>query len=322
MTNKEIYRKTLTFSLRRFWIDVLAFILLAGFAGAGFLVMDKVNDKGLIGLLIGLVIGIIVLIVITRFVSYRYKAGQIAMMTKGVTEGKLPDDVLAEGKAVVKERFTTVAAYFAATAVIKGIFNQIGRGLTKVGNAVGGQTGGNVADAVNSAIQVVVAYLCDCCLGWVFFRREQKAMRATAEGAVLFFKHGKTLVKNLGRIFGMGLASLVLIGGAFFGIFYLIFSQFPAAFERLTAEAAEFAARTETALPAFMNDPGTVLLICAAVAALLLWNTAHSVFVRPFILTGVLRNYLESGIADMPRESDFDALDSKSPKFAKLHAGL
>ena len=52
--------------------------------------------------------------------------------------------------------------------------------------------------------QVVVAYLCDCCLGWVFYRKAQGAAKATCEGAVLFFRHGKTLARNLGRVFGMG----------------------------------------------------------------------------------------------------------------------
>ena len=160
MTNKEIYRKTLTFSLRRMLIDILAFLLLGAFCTAGFLLMDKFNNKGLIGLGIGLVIGIIVLAIILRFVSYKYKAGQIAMMTRGVTEGTLPEDVLGEGKAAVKERFTTVAAFFAVTGVIKGIFNQLSRGLTSVGNAIGGDAGGTVGSVIGSGVQTAVSAGC------------------------------------------------------------------------------------------------------------------------------------------------------------------
>ena len=318
MTNKEIYRKTLTFSLRRLLFDLLAFLLLGAFCGAGFLLMDKINNKGLIGLAIGFVIGVIVLIIVLRYISYTYKAGQIAMMTKGVTEGELPDDVLGEGKAVVKERFKTVAAFFAVTRVIKAVFSQLSRGLTSVGNAVGGDTGGTVGSVIGSGIQVVVGYLCDCCLGWVFYRKEQKATKATCEGAVLFFKHGKTLLKNVGRIFGMSLLFLVLIGGAFFGIFYGVFSLFPKAFELLTAEIAEAAVRLETELPAFMSDPKIVMLIAAGIAALIVWGILHSVFVRPFVLVGVLRNYMESGVNDIPTEESFAMLDSKSSKFKKL----
>ena len=88
--------------------------------------------------------GIVALILISRFISYALKAGQIAMMTRGVSEGELPDNVIKEGRRVVKERFATVAAFFAITGVIRGIFNQIGRGVTKLGESIGGDTGGAI----------------------------------------------------------------------------------------------------------------------------------------------------------------------------------
>jgi hypothetical protein len=46
----------------------------------------------------------------------------------------------------------------------------------------------------------------------------------------------------------------------------------------------------------------------------------HSVFIRPFILVGVLRNFTASGIKDMPTEEEFNTLNNKSPKFAKLYS--
>lgn len=321
MTNKEIYSLTIGFSVRRLLFDILAFVIMAALAAAGFFIAEKTADNGLIGLGIGAIIGIIVLVIMLRYISYTYKAGQIAMMTRAITEGRLPEDVIGEGKRVVKERFATVAIFFAATNVIKGIFQQLGRGLTGLGRAVGGDSGESVASAINSAIQVVVAYLCDCCLGWVFYRKDQGAAKATCEGAVLFFRHGKTLARNLGRVFGMGLASLVVIGGVFSGIFYLIASRFPTTFEQLAREMAQIAA-TDTDIPAFLTNPSSLMLAAAVIAGVILWNIIHSAFVRPFVLTGVLRNYLESGMNEIPTEASFAMLDSKSSKFAKLHGEL
>jgi len=321
MTNKEIYSLTIGFSVRRLLFDILAFVIMAVLAAAGFFIAEKTADNGLIGLGVGAIIGIIVLVIMLRYISYTYKAGQIAMMTRAITDGRLPEDVIGEGKRVVKERFATVAIFFAATNVIKGIFQQLGRGLTGLGRAVGGDSGESIASAINSAIQVVVAYLCDCCLGWVFYRKEQGAAKATCEGAVLFFKHGKTLARNLGRVFGMGLASLVVIGGVFSGIFYLIASRFPATFEQLAREMAEIAA-TDGDIPAFLTNPSMLMLAAAVLAGIILWNIIHSAFVRPFVLTGVLRNYLESGMNEIPTEESFAMLDSKSSKFAKLHGEL
>ena len=322
MTNKEIYKKTLVFSVKRLLVDFIGLLLLVGMCFLGFLILDKSVDQGLIGLVIGLIAGIIIMAIISHFVSYALKAGQIAMMTKGITEGTLPDNVYAEGKAIVKKRFSTVAAFYAVTNVIKGIFNQLGKGITAVGEMVGGDAGSTVGSAISSVIQVVVAYLCDCCLGWVFYREGTSAAKATCEGAVLFFKHGKTLAKNMGRIFGMGIVSLLVISAGFTGIFYLIFMLMPGAFSALSNEIVQISKDMDSTPPDFLTNPTTLMIVAAAVLGVILWTIIHSTFIRPFVLTGVLRNFIESGKNDIPSESSFSMLDKKSSKFAKLHSEL
>ncbi|MBQ6075510.1 MAG: hypothetical protein IJK86_05070 [Lachnospiraceae bacterium] len=321
LDNKTIYRKTLVFSLRRLLWDLLSIAVFAAICGAGFLLADKLSDNGLIGLLIGAVAGLIVLVIVMRFLSYRYKAGQIAMMTRGITEGELPNDVLGEGRRVVKERFVTVAAFFAATKVISGIFDQLGRLITKAGEAIGGDTGSAVGSAVSAVISTIVRYLCDCCLGWVFYRKDVKSMRATCEGAVLFFRHGKTFAKNMGRVFGIGLASLLVIGGVFGAGAYLIFAQFPQTFVRISQEFVEMAAKNPD-IPAFLTNPSTAMIAAAALVGAAFWAILHSVFIRPFVLVGVLRNYINSGMNDIPDEESFRLLDGKSKKFRTAHAEI
>ena len=151
MDNMTVYKKTIGFSLRRMLWDLIAVIVLAGCCVLGFMIANKSNH-GIIGLLIGALVAIVILVVMMRWVSYKYKAGQIAMMVRGVTEGNLPDDVIGEGKKVVKERFVTVAAFFAVTGVIKAIFNEIGRAITRLGESIGGDTGSAVGGAVSSVI--------------------------------------------------------------------------------------------------------------------------------------------------------------------------
>lgn len=325
MTNTEVYRKTLKFSTRIFLWDTLAFLVLAGCAAGGFFGAEKLWDKGLIGLGGGLLIGIVIIVIMLRYVSFTYKAAQIAMMTRGVTEDALPDDVIGEGKKAVRERFTTVALYFAATSLIKGIFRQIGHGITKLGESIGGDTGNAVGSAISGAISVVVAYLCDCCLGWIFFRKDEKAGRATLQGAALFFKHGKTFIKNMGRVAAVGTVSLLAIGGAFFAIAYVICLQFPDAFRSLAGEITNaFANGSATSKSAWLQDilknPTTLTIFVAVVVALFFWRVIHSTLVRPFVLVGVLRNYIQSGIEDMPTEQSYEAVAKISPKFRKLQA--
>lgn len=320
MDNKAIYKKTIGFSLWRVLWDLLATVILIGFIVAGFYIADGAANSGLIGLAIGAVLGGICAYIIVHFVAYTYKAGQIAMMTEGVIKGKLPEDTIKAGKAIVKKRFTTVAGYYAATGVIKGIFNQIGTGITAVGQAVGGDTGGAIGGTISSVINTIVAYLCDCCLGWVFYRSDITAPKATCEGAIIFFKHGKTLAKNLGRVFGISLASFAIIGGVFFGITYLVLQAFPDAMTALSNEIVEISTSGE--VPEFVYNTTILALVCSAIVGIVMWSILHSTFVRPFILVGVLRNFIESGKSETIKESDYAELDKKSAKFAKAHADV
>ena len=320
MDNKAIYKKTIGFSLWRALWDFLGVLAFASFTVAGFVVADKAANQPLAGLAIGALLGGIAAWLILHFIAYTYKAGQIAMMTEGVTKGKLPEDTIKAGRQIVKERFATVAAYYAITGAIKGIFQQIGTGITAVGQAVGGDAGGTVGSTISGVINTIIAYLCDCCLGWVFYKQDKKATQATLEGAAIFFKHGKTFIKNLGRIFGISLISFLVIGGVFFGITYLILQAFPDAMSSLSQAIAGIAADGTSEVPAFLTDVTTLTLICSGIVGVIMWSILHSTFVRPFILVGVLRNFIKSGDQEKITEKDFATLDQKSKKFAKLHA--
>ncbi|MBQ9017322.1 hypothetical protein IJ103_03740 [Candidatus Saccharibacteria bacterium] len=320
MNNKSIYKKTISFSFWRVLWDLLALVAFGLFAGAGFVIADQSSNAGIVGLAIGAILGGIAAGVILHFFAYTYKAGQIAMMTKGITEGKLPENVVKEGKAIVKKRFATVAAYYAITGAIKGVFQQIGKGITAVGKAVGGDNGGAVGSTVASVIDTIIAYLCDCCLGWVFYKKDKGAVNATLEGAVIFFKHGKTLIRNLGRIFGISLISFLVIGGIFMGITYLIVQAFPEGMSAFSASIAENIAQKGNEVPEFIYNITLFNVVFSAIIGVIMWAILHSTFVRPFILVGVLRNFIESGDETKMSETDLDEIEQKSKKLAELRA--
>ena len=320
MDNKSIYKKTIGFSLWRVLWDFLGTVAFFGFAAAGFVIADKTTNYGLVGLAIGAVLGGVAAWLILHFIGYTYKAGQIAMMTEGVVEGKLPENTIEAGKKVVKERFATVTAYYFVTGAIKGIFNQIGNGITAIGQVVGGDNGGAIGGTISGIINTIIAYLCDCCLGWVFYKKDEKATKATLEGAAIFFKHGKTLLKNLGRIFGISLISFLVIGGIFFGITYLILQAFPDAMGALQSEIAQLFTENGEAVPEILQSVLTLNLACSAIVGIVIWSMIHSTFVRPFILIGVLRNFINSGKEEKISEKDMEEVSKKSKKFAKLQA--
>ena len=316
MTNFQVYRKTLPFSFIIFLVSLLSIAQLVGFCVAGFFIGNNGEEyRAFVGLGIGFVIGILVAIAIDYLVLNRIKAGQIAMMTKGVADDKLPDHVVKEGFSEVRGRFAKITAFFVVTNLIKGMFRQIGRALNGVGRMVGGQAGDTVTSVIDSAVQILLGYLCDCCLGWVMYRKDQGVTKSACEGAVIFFKNGKTLFRNIGRIFGMGILSFVVVGGALFAGSYLIFAQFPTIFAELSTAIQNLHIED---LPTWVYDTRNLTMVICAIGSIVLWSTIHSVVGRPFILVGVLRNFMAAGKANIPTEEDFKVLDSKSSKFAKL----
>ena len=319
MTNFKVYQKTLSFSLVSFLWDLLGFLVVVGCGTAGFFLLNRTTEMAILGLILGVVVGGIGAFLISLFITNRYKCAPIAMMTKGVTEGNLEDNTFRAGLDEMKGKFGKITAFFFITRAIKGIFKQIGRGVNQLGTAVGGSTGNAVTSTIDTAIQILIGYLCDCCLGWIFFRKDINSFKAGCEGAVIFFKHGKTLIRNVGRIFGMGLLSLVVIAGAVTGILFAIFSALPAMFQTLANEIAEIGVRNSIDFPEFLMNPTILSLVIAAIIGIVFWSMIHSVFIRPFILVGVLRNFMAAGQKNMPTEADFKTLDEKCPKFSKLY---
>ena len=319
MTNFQVYKKTLSFSFLMFVVGLLALAILVGTSVGGFYLANTSTDKALIGLAVGFAIGVVLVVLINYLIINRIKAAQIAMMAKGVTDGKLPDHVFSGGFKEVKGRFAKLTLFFFVIGAIKGVFNQIGRGINRFGTAVGGDTGNAITGAINTGIQVLIGYLADCCLGWVMYNKNESMAKAACEGAVIFFKHGRTLIKNIGRIVGMGLLSFLVICGGIFGMMYGISTLFPGLYDLLIQEISEAAIRSGGTVPYVFTQPFYLMLIVSAFAAVMLWSMIHSVVGRPFILVGVLRNFMASGLADRPKESDFAKLDSASPRFRKLH---
>ena len=320
MTNFQVYKKTLPFSFIEFGVSLISLAILVGCCTGGYFIANNgESSRALIGLAIGFVVGIIFMIVISYLVLNRIKAAQIAMMTKGVADDKLPETgVVKAGFDEVKGRFAKLTVFFLVTGAIKSMFRQVGRAINGVGRMVGGQAGDTVTSVVDSAVQTLLAYLCDCCLGWVMYRKDKGIATAACEGAVIFFKSGKTLFRNIGRIFGMGALSFVLVGGALFGGLFAITSLFPNMWITLSNEIIEALQRSGTDIPEFFYNVTALKAFACGILAIIVWSMIHSVVGRPFILVGVLRNFMAVGLKDQPTEADIKELENKSPKIALL----
>lgn len=317
MGNVEIYRKTLRFSVMRLLVTILGIFIIVALPLATFLVTAGIGEVACaVATFVAFIVGIVVFVLIIRYCGYLFTAAQVAMITEGVSKGTLPDDVYAAGKQAVKRRFVTASVYFALWSITKAITNQITAGLNALGRvADAGNNAGpasTVAGIVSTVISVVLEYLNYCSLGWVFLNADHSPFKSTCDGAVVYFQNWKTLLQNAGKVIGITAVSLVVIGGAFFGLGYLALGSIPS----LTAVLADLDA-SATLDDGSAVPPGTSLIILCVVVALLLWGGIRSAFVKPFILISVMRRYIEAGLANPPKVDLYGKLAGMSAGFRK-----
>ena len=263
---------------------------------------------------IGFIVVLIVFAVVVHFGGYLLIAGQVAMITKGVAEGDLPADVYGEGKRAVKRNFVRASAFYGLWNITKAITNQISSGMNALARSVDGSNATGpasiIASIVSTIVSVVLEYLNYCSLGWVFLHEDQSAFKSTCDGAVIYFQNWKTLMKNAGKVIFVTLVSLAIIGGAFFGVAYLLLSGI----EPLTSVLSEIdaAATLEdgTTLPA-----GTTLLVLCGIIALILWSSIHGAFIKPYLLVSVMRRYIEVGRGTTPQVDVYEKLSGMSKGF-------
>lgn len=317
MGNVEIYRKTLRFSVMRLLVTILGIFIIVALPLATFLITAGMSEVACaVATFVAFIVGIAVFALIIRYCGYLFTAAQVAMITEGVSKGTLPDDVYAAGKQAVKRRFVTASVYFALWSITKAITNQITAGLNALGRvADAGNNAGpasTVAGIVSTVISVVLEYLNYCSLGWVFLNADQSPFKSTCDGAVVYFQNWKILLQNAGKVIGITAVSLVVIGGAFFGLGYLAFGSIPS----MTAVLADIDAAA-TLDDGSSVPPGTSLIILCVIVALLLWGGIHSAFVKPFILISVMRRYIEAGLANPPKVDLYGKLAGMSAGFRK-----
>ena len=318
MTNAELYKKTFRFTLMRILTRLIGAILIIGLPTAACLIARNQSDEAIVFIGLGtFVLACVVVGLFSHFIGYMYRAGQIAMVAEGIVTGTLPDDPYAEGKTRAKKRFGTVAVFFAIEKVINAIVRQITNAVNRLTDSVSkgakNSAAGYVGAAVNLFVSAVLSFLCACCMGWVFVHPDENPWRSACDGAIVYFKNWKALLKNAGKVIALGLASLILLGGLLFGLTWLATdsADFLNNFSQTVAEelAEENAEASLTA-----NE---VKLILQAVTAFILWIVVHAALVNPYIMISVMNRYLKAGMANPPARSMDEKLTGLSKAYGK-----
>lgn len=319
MKNSEIYRRTLKFSVMRLVRTVLCLVLLAAlplvaFVATGMAGLDEMAQLAATG--VAFIVALIVFYVVAHYGGYLLTAGQVAMITEGVATGELPEDTYEAGKRAVKDRFATASVYYGLWSVTKAITSEVSAGMNAIARGIDGDNSTGpasvIAAIISTIVSVVLEYLNYCSLGWVFLHSEQSAFKSTCDGAVVYFQNWKTLMRNSAKVIAITIVSLALIGGAFFGVAYLVLGSIEPLTTVLSQIDATATLEDGSAVPA-----GTSLVALCAVIALVLWSGIHGAFVKPYILVSVMRRYIEAGRADTPQVDVYEKLSGMSKGFRK-----
>lgn len=319
MKNSEIYRRTLKFSVMRLVRTVLCLVLLAAlplvaFVATGMAGLDEMAQLAATG--VAFIVALIVFYVVAHYGGYLLTAGQVAMITEGVATGELPEDTYEAGKRAVKDRFATASVYYGLWSITKAITSEVSAGMNALARGIDGENSTGpasvIAGIVSAVVSVVLEYLNYCSLGWAFLHGEQSAFKSTCDGAVVYFQNWKTLMRNSAKVIAITVVSLALIGGAFFGVAYLVLGSIEPLTTVLSQIDATATLEDGTAVPA-----GTSLVVLCVVIALVIWSGIHGAFVKPYILVSVMRRYIEAGRADMPQVDVYEKLSGMSKGFRK-----
>lgn len=214
MSSGQIFRKTMPFV----WAKLLLGLITVGFSAILFAVLMGLswlfNSGGVTGILFLIwisAVGIIRLVVMHYF-GYLFKAGHIAVITEAVTTGKVPDNQVAYGKQMVKERFATSNIYFAVDKLVSGAVKQIQRGIEKVGNALDFIPG---MDAITSLakffVDISLGYIDECCLGYTFYKTDDSAFKSAADGVAIYAQNWKKLLKDAAKTMAVVILALIII---------------------------------------------------------------------------------------------------------------
>lgn len=329
MTSFEIYKKTFRFTLMRIVSGLIGTALVAGLPVAAYFLSGRTADETRIFICGGAFLAACLIVgLLSHFIGYLFRAGQIAMAAEGIAKGALPEDPYREGKARVKQRFGAVAVFFAIERIINRIVSEISHAVTKVTDKLsrGGKNdaGRYAGAAVSLFVSAVTAFLCACCMGWVFVHPDENPWRAACDGALVYFKNWKDLLKNAGKIVAMVLVSLLVLGVPLFVLTHLVTDGMPAV-NAMAEDLAEFleAQKAEEAADegeTVSLTPEEWKLVFEGAVAFVLWCVIHSALVSPFIMISVMRRYLNAGLANPPARAEDGKLAGLSKAFRKAAA--
>jgi hypothetical protein len=235
--------------------------------------------------------------ILNHYIGYLVKAGHVAVITEAVTTGRIPDNQMAYGKQMVKERFLTSNIYFVLDKLVASAVRQLQRAVQKITNMASFVPGmKNIQSIINLFLNIALGYIDECCLGYTFLRKDQSAFKCAADGVVIYWQNWKKLLKDAAKTTVM----VVLLVLAVTLVAFLLF----AGILRLLPLNNEIAMRVAGFVAFFL-------------AVFLAW-AAKKAFIDSYILVKMMVSYMEVAPSTVITFDLYTELCGLSRKFKEL----
>lgn len=308
----QLIRKTFPFIITQIVIYALfgfaALLFLAGLIGIGYLLVNMFGDSSAAIIIVIVASFLIVfggLKFLERYVLYLVKTGHIAVITKLLQNGKVPEGkgLVAYGKEQVTKNFGAANVAFVLDKMVHAAVRQIQRWIITIGNIFSFVPGSkNIVGIINTIMSVALNYIDEAIMSYIFLKKseksseEQSPWKLAADGVVLYAESWKGVIKAA--------VIAVLFVYAFNIIMFLIF-VFPLIF-------------IANLMGGEIDELGLFLGFIAVAAAFVITTALKRALVDPIITIIMIRAYQMSIRGKEPAIDLQEKLLGISPRFKRL----
>ena len=294
-----MYGKTLPYVLLQFGIGVafaffgIVYLSLVAWLGARFLWGDGGTSLLIVAavMLIGLATFVYVWRLLQKYVLYMVKAGHVAVIAHIVEEGDVPDDQIKYGMRQVGDYFESATGLWAASVVIDAVLEQFNDAVARVEELIPLPIPPQLEtliEVVQKSVTMVVRYLDDAIIAYMFVDRNENRWQSARDGLVLYAKTWKTV-----------LGSTLLIVGAMYALSFVLLSLLA------PVSVALDVLPTSLEMVSWLVVGGMVAVV-------------HTGVVKPWVKTVVVTTFLVEQRDETPDSETMDWIADRSERFGDV----
>ena len=199
VSTEKIFKETLPFCMAKLALGVGTILLSAGLLIILLLLRWMIGTEDMsIAILIWVIGTIVIRFLLMHYVGYLVKAAHVAVITEIITTGSIPVNQVEYGKRKVIERFEATNTFFVIDKLMNKAIRQIQRGLQRVSGILDIIPGVDALISIGSLfIQFALSYIDECCLGYIFYKKEEGSFKSAADGVAIYAQNWKELLKGV-----------------------------------------------------------------------------------------------------------------------------